>query len=141
MFDHEITSHLVRDACFNAGCKNYEAGGDASPIDHLPYLYYSDAIEGHDIFGRPSRVTTIVDISPHIEQKALSLQCHDSQRAWLKKQHGMDSYIDSMKAWSAKRGAQIGVAYAEAFAQHLGHPHPQDDVLLKILDAHSTLSE
>lgn len=140
MFDHEITSQLVRDACFNAGCKNYETEGDAPAIDGIPYLYYSDAIEGHDIFGQPSRVTTIVNISPHIEQKVVALQCHDSQRAWLKKQHGMDSYIDSMKQWSARRGAQIGAAYAEAFCQHLGHPHPQDDILQRVLDAHSTRS-
>lgn len=141
MFDHEITSHLVRDACFNAGCKNYEVEGSAPPIEGLPYLYYSDAIGGHDIFGRRSRVTTIVDISPHIEQKILALRCHDSQRVWLKKQHGMDSYIESMKQWSAQRGSQIGVAYAEAFCQHLGHPHPQDDILQRILDAHSILDE
>ncbi len=136
MFDHEITSHLVRDACFNAGCKNYETASDSPAIEGLPYLYYSDAIEGHDIFGQPSRVTTIVDISPHIEQKSAALQCHDSQRAWLQKQHGMDSYIDSMKQWSAQRGAQISVAYAEAFCQHRGHPHPQDDILHQLLGAH-----
>ena len=34
------------------------------------------------------------------------------------------------------RGAQIGTAYAEAFAQHLGHPHPQDDILTELLGGH-----
>ncbi len=137
MFDHEITSHLVRDACFNAGCKNYETDSTAAPINGVPYLYYSDAIEGHDIFGQPSRVTCIVDISTQIERKAAALCCHDSQRSWLQRQHGMDNYIESMKLWNARRGAQIGVAYAEAFCQHLGHPHPQDDVLARLLNASS----
>ena len=133
MFDHEITSQLVRDACFNAGVPNYEAAG--MPIGHVPYLYYSDAIEGHDLFGNDSRVTCVVDITKHIDTKAESLMAHDSQRSWLQKQHGMDNYIESMKAWSKKRGEQIGVGYAEAFSQHLGHPHPQDDILKEILGA------
>jgi LmbE family N-acetylglucosaminyl deacetylase len=76
-----------------------------------------------------------VDISNQIEQKAEALKAHDSQRSWLQKQHGMDNYIESMKEWSGQRGAQIGAKYAEAFCQHLGHPHPQDDILQKLLDA------
>lgn len=135
MFDHEITSQLVRDACFNAGVENYPALG--KPISCVPYLYYSDAVEGHDLFGNDSRVSCVVDISEQIEQKSDALKCHDSQRSWLQKQHGMDNYIESMRSWSAKRGAQIGVAYAEAFCQHLGHPHPQDDILRELLQARS----
>jgi LmbE family N-acetylglucosaminyl deacetylase len=137
MFDHEITSHLVRDACFNAGCKNYETSGPAGPAAGVPYLYYTDAIEGRDLFGQPSRVTCFVDISAQIEPKAAALRCHDSQRAWLLRQHGMDNYITAMRDWSAKRGAEIAVAYAEAFCQHLGHPYPQEDVLAQLLNARS----
>lgn len=132
MFDHEITSQLVRDACFNASVPLYASSPPASGV---PYLYYSDAIEGHDLWDQPSRLSCIVDISAQIETKARALICHDSQRSWLQKQHGMDNYIESMKRWSATRGAQIGAAYAEAFAQHLGHPHPQDDVLATLLGA------
>ena len=135
MFDHEITSMLVRDACFNAAVRNYETGGNTKPMDGVPYLYYSDAVEGHDIFGQEARLSCIVDISAQIDQKAAALACHDSQRSWLQKHHGMDNYIESMKTWSAKRGQQIGTAYAEAFSQHLGHPHPQDDLLVSLLGA------
>jgi LmbE family N-acetylglucosaminyl deacetylase len=135
MFDHEITSQLVRDACFNASVNNNETGGSAPVASMIPYLYYSDAVEGHDIFGEASRVSCVVDISRQIETKIESLKCHDSQRSWLLKQHGMDNYIESMKGWSAKRGEAIGVRYAEAFCQHLGHPHPQDDKLAELLKA------
>ena len=135
MFDHEITSHLVRDACFNAGVPNYYVEELGPTINRVPYLYYSDALEGHDLFGQPSRASCIVDISSQIEAKAAALACHDSQRSWLQKQHGMDNYIESMKTWSRKRGEQIGAAYGEAFSQHRGHPHPQDDILVKILGA------
>jgi LmbE family N-acetylglucosaminyl deacetylase len=133
MFDHEITSALVRDACFSASAPLYPAEGN--PIDHVPYLYYADAIEGHNYLGQPSPVSCIVDISAQIEQKADALKAHDSQRSWLMRQHGMDNYIESMKTWSAKRGAEIGVSYAEAFHQHLGHPHPQENKLAELLKA------
>lgn len=132
MFDHEITSQLVRDACFNASVPLY---AQSAPASGVPYLYYSDAIEGHDSYGEASRVSCIVDISAQIEAKSRALMCHDSQRSWLQKQHGMDNYIESMKSWSAQRGGQIGADYAEAFCQHLGHPHPQDDVLAQLVSA------
>ena len=135
MFDHEITSRLVRDACFNASIRNYHTEGGDPPSSGAPFLYYTDAIEGHDIYGAPSRGTCIVDISNEIDRKVAALECHDSQRSWLRKQHGMDNYIESMKTWSAIRGRQISVPYGEAFCQHLGHPHPQEDRLATLLNA------
>ncbi len=133
MFDHEITSALVREACFAASAPLYPAEG--KPTTCVPYLYYADAIEGHNYLGHPSPVSCIVDISAQIEQKSDALKAHNSQRAWLMKQHGMDNYIESMKTWSAKRGTEIGTEYAEAFHQHLGHPHPHDNKLAELLGA------
>ena len=135
MFDHEITSHLVRDACFNAAVRNYETPADAGPTSGIPYLYYSDPVGGENLFGTPTPVGTLIDISEKIEGKADALVCHASQRAWLQKQHGLDDYVESMKRWCAKRGALIGVAYAENFRQHVGHPHPTDDILAALFAA------
>lgn len=135
MVDHEITSRLVRDACFNAPIRNYETGGAAGPSSGIPYLFYTDAIEGHDIFGVPSPVTCIVDISEVIDRKAAALACHDSQRAWLLRQHGIDNYINTMRSWAARRGAAIGVQSGEAFRQHRGHPHPTGNPLVEMLHA------
>lgn len=135
MFDHEITSQLVRDACFNAAMINYPTGSDDPPTWGIPFLYYTDAIEGKDSFGLPARVTCLVDIAAEIEKKVAALACHVSQRSWLMEQHGMDNYIESMKEWSRRRGSQIGVSYAEAFCQHRGHPHPQRDLLVELLGA------
>jgi len=134
MFDHEITSQLVRDASFSASTPNYQTGGSAPPTSGVPYLYYSDAVGGHDMFGELARVSCIIDISAQMKWKSEALKCHDSQRSWLMKQHGMDNYVETMQGWGADRGKQIGVQYAEAFSQHLGHPHPQDDKLSELLD-------
>lgn len=131
MSDHMVTSELVRDATFNAGCRNYEASGEAT--SGVPYLYYTDSVGGIDHLGRPAPVSCRIDISAQIEVKTEALKCHDSQRAWLMRQHGMDNYIESMRAWSARRGAEAGCAYAEAYAQHVGHPYPEDDILGRLL--------
>jgi hypothetical protein len=45
----------------------------------------------------------------------------------------MDHYVGSMREWSARRGREAGVAFAEGFRQHLGHGYPQDNVLNQLL--------
>ena len=131
MMDHIVTSTLVRDACFNAGCRNYFAEG--TPTIGAPYLYYTDAVGGTDLFGQETPVSSTFDITAQMGQKAAALECHDSQRAWLRRQHGLDDYVGSMRSWAAKRGSQIGVTYAESWVQHRGHPHPSDDILAALL--------
>jgi hypothetical protein len=63
------------------------------------------------------------------------LACHESQRAWLRKHHGVDNLVESMRDWSASRGRDAGVAYAEGFRQHLGHSYPQGNILAELLGA------
>ena len=136
MSDHEMTSRLVRDACFNASCPNYTTHqwDPASPTRKIPHLYYVDAIQGIDYYGRTLPTDFIVDISGTFEQKLQMLECHESQRAWLRRQHGLDEYLDGCRRWSAARGNEIGVEYGEAFTQHRGHPYPHDNLLVQILD-------
>ena len=66
------------------------------------------------------------------------LACHASQRNWLLRQHGMDEYLEMQAKWGGRRGAEIGVAFAEAFRQYRGHPYPQDNLLLKLLGQDGT---
>ncbi len=135
MDDHEATSRLVRDACFNASCPNYATRqwDPAAATEGIPHLVYVDPIEGVDYWGQPVVPQFYVDISETFEQKRDMLACHDSQRAWLRVQHGVDEYLESQRRWSEGRGAEIGVAYAEAFRQHRGHPYPGDNIIEKLL--------
>ena len=139
MSDHEMTSRLVRDACFNASVPNYTTlhWSPAPPLDKIPHLYYVDPIEHIDWFGEPQPYDLIVDISTKYALKQEMLACHASQRNWLLKQHGIDEYLESCRKWSAKRGSEIDVAYGEGFRQHKGHPHPHDNLLLKLLKGES----
>ena len=61
------------------------------------------------------------------------LACHESQRNWLRKQHGIDEYLERSERWSAARGREIGAKYGEAFRQHTGHPYPGDNRLAAML--------
>lgn len=137
MSDHEMTCQLVRDACFNASVPNYSTRqwDPAPPMTKIPYLYYVDALEGMDYFGKPLVPEFVVDISSTFELKQQMLACHDSQRAWLRQQHGIDEYLESNKRWSETRGKEIGVAYGEAFTQHKGHPYPGDNLIVQLLQA------
>lgn len=135
MSDHEVTSRLVRDACFNASVPNYTTRQwePARPSPRIPHLYYVDPLEGVDYFGRELPTQFIVDITGKFELREKMLACHASQRNWLRQQHGIDEYLDSGKRWSHKRGRQISVDYGEAFRQHLGHPYPHENLIATIL--------
>jgi N-acetylglucosamine malate deacetylase 1 len=134
MLDHEMTSRLVRAAAFNAPIPLFlKDKGGPGPIEHIPHLYYCDPIEHKDIFGRPVAPDFRIDISAVIDEKAAMLACHASQRNWLLKHHGVDHYINSMRDWSAARGRECGVAFAEGFRQHRGHSYPQENLLGGVL--------
>ncbi len=132
LVDHEITSKLVRTACFVAGMVNIDTPGIPA-LDYIPHLYYLDPIEGKDQYGQKIAPTTIVDITEVMELKSNMLACHKSQREWLREHHGIDEYLISMKRQSEETGKSIGVVYAEGFRQHLGHAYPQNNLLLESL--------
>jgi LmbE family N-acetylglucosaminyl deacetylase len=127
MVDHETTSRLVQTACFSGGIVNIKT--DAAPLSYVPYLYYVDAMESKDKFGKQIEAGTLVNISAVIDLKEKMLKCHQSQQRWLASHHGMDQYTHSMKALSEKRGKEISAAYGEGFRQHLGHAFPQENIL------------
>ncbi|WP_031495661.1 PIG-L deacetylase family protein [Bryobacter aggregatus] len=136
--DHEATHLLVRDACFGASTPNY-VPGEHPALDHIPHLYFMDSTSGIDRDGNTLRPEFLVDVAETIEMKAALIGCHESQRAWLKKQHGLDDYVDSSIRWTAGRGALAGLAYAEGFRQYHGHPYPQTPLLQEMFERLTTV--
>jgi LmbE family N-acetylglucosaminyl deacetylase len=138
MIDHEITSDVVRTACFSAGMNNIDTDG-IEPFPGIPHLYYLDPLEGKDALGGVIHPTTIVDISSTMGRKEQMFLCHESQLDWLRVHHGVDEYVESMRAFSTMRGKMVGVQYAEGFRQHLGHAYPQDNILKQELSGFTHL--
>lgn len=135
MPDHEITADLLWDACFKAPVPNCETNqaNPAKATKRIPYLYYSDAVEGVDRFGRRIIPDFYADITSVIKIKESMLAKHRSQRTWLKIQHGIDEYLLSMRTWCEERGKEVNVEFAEAFRQHKGHSFQKENVLREII--------
>lgn len=131
MVDHEVTSRVTQTACFASGVKNMEV--DEDPYEPVPWLYYMDPVELKDRFGQTVIPGIWVDITSVMETKVDMLCCHASQRDWLMAHHGVDEYVDMMKAGGHQRGREIQRTFAEGFRQHLGHSFPQEDLLRLVL--------
>ncbi|MBI1329769.1 MAG: PIG-L family deacetylase [Alphaproteobacteria bacterium] len=130
--DHEATSLLVRDACFAVSVPNYKTG-PAKPLMHIPHLYFMDPIEGRDRNNVKVMPDFAVSVEAFMDTKRAMLACHDSQRSWVLKQHGIDNYMGSMDRWTARRGKHFGVAYAEGFRQYKTHPYPHTPLLQELV--------
>ena len=135
MSDHEIASQLARDATFTATLPNYSTGArPAAPIlKGIPYLYYLLPTEGRDHFGSEIIPGFVVNISGVIAMKTKTLACHASQREWLRKEHGMDEYVEFMKRDAVRVGRMCGFDYGEGFIQHRGHAYPRENILARLL--------
>ena len=130
--DHEATSILVRDALFASSVPNYETGPSRA-LPSIPHLYFMDPIEGRDRAGNRIVPDFAVDVTKFFDKKRDMLAAHASQRNWVFKQHGIDDYMGSMEAWTAKRGRMFGVSYAEGFQQYLGTPYPRTKLLQELV--------
>ena len=131
--DHEQTSKITRAAAFAAPIPNFLFDRHESPpVAAIPHLFYCDPLEGKDVFGRPVDPDFRIDITAALDEKSAMLGCHESQRAWLRKHHGVDDLVDSMRAWSLSRSLTPGRA-AEGFRQHKGHSYPQSNLLVELL--------
>ncbi|MGA2606212.1 MAG: PIG-L deacetylase family protein [Terriglobia bacterium] len=140
--DHEMTSLLVRNACFYAPAPNYDTLSFTCAVrsSGIPFFFYAHSMEGTDLFGKPITPQFYVDISSSIEKKLEMLGQHKTQRGWLRAHHGIDEYIESVRRWNAqlaKRAASASsrsLQYAEGFRQHRGHSYPRENVLTTLLE-------
>lgn len=130
--DHEATSLLVRDACFAASAPNYSTGPSA-PLPAIPHLYFMDPIGGRDRQGAWAAPDFAVDIAATFETKRAMLAAHESQAAWLAKQHGITDHLASMERWSRRCARDFGVEAAEGFRQYRHHPYPTTPALQNLV--------
>jgi LmbE family N-acetylglucosaminyl deacetylase len=133
--DHEATSALVRDACFAAAAPNYTTGAkNAAPALHaIRHLYFVDPIGGVDRFGLNIEPDFMVNVKTTFKTKSRMLEAHESQREWLKRQHGIEDPVQQMERWTRSRGKLAGIDYGEGFRQYTGHPFPDTPLLQDLL--------
>jgi LmbE family N-acetylglucosaminyl deacetylase len=139
MADHTESTRIAREAAFASTIPNWKAsfnGRPARPCTRMPAILYADPIDQVDHLGRRVPARYVVDITSAIDLKEKMLAAHDSQRSWLRQQHGEDEYLNWMRRTGTRRAEDFGkdsVKYAEGFLPHLGHGFPHEDVLTPAL--------
>ena len=131
---HEAASLLARDACFASSVPGY-ATGLADPLPAIPSLYFMDPIGARDRDGRPAPADFAVDITDVLPLKRRMLEAHQSQIAWLARQHAITDFTAGMEAQGRRRGRDFGVACAEGFRQYRHPPYPRAPRLQDLLGA------
>jgi LmbE family N-acetylglucosaminyl deacetylase len=141
MADHTESTRIARESAFASTIPNWKAsfnGKPAAACKKMPVILYADPIDQVDHLGRRVPARYVVDITAAIDLKEKMLAAHDSQRSWLREQHGEDEYLLWMRRVGARRAADFAkesVKYAEGFLPHLGHGFPHEDLLTPALGA------
>jgi LmbE family N-acetylglucosaminyl deacetylase len=133
--DHEATSSLVRDACFAASAPNYStnAKDPAPPLHAIRHLYFVDSVGGTDRMGTNIQPDFVANVKSTFKTKRQMLAAHESQREWLKRQHGIDDPLQIMERWTRARGKLAGIDFGEGFRRYKGHPFPDTPLLEDLL--------
>jgi LmbE family N-acetylglucosaminyl deacetylase len=141
MADHTESARIAREAAFASTIPNWKATFNGKPVKackKMPAILYADAIDNVDALGRRLPARFVVDITSVVDQKEQMLAAHDSQRSWLREQHGEDEYLLWMRRIGADRARDLNdpaVKVAEGYVPHLGHGFPREDHLTKALGA------
>ncbi len=119
MEDHMNAARIAVTALFVRTMRNYETVPPRPPILKDTALYHALPYGLTDMVRQPVVPEFYVDVTSVIDRKADFLANHVSQKAWLDRSQGLDSYLIAMKEMSRKVGAMSGrCEYAEGWRQH-----------------------
>ena len=121
MEDHMVVSRLAVTAAFARGMPNLET---LPPTPSGPWqvrIYHAMPHGLRDGMGQAVRADAFVDTTLFHERKRRALACHASQKEWLDRSQGMDSYLIAMDDLSRQVARECpGVEWAEGWRRH-GH--------------------
>ncbi len=135
MEDHANACRLGVTACFCRGMRNFVTDPPSAPVDGQVAVYHAMPNGLVDPLRQPVRPDFFVDISDVLETKREALACHRSQKDWLDRSQGLDSYLRAMEDMAAQVGAMSGkFKYAEGWRRrlHLGFGEKDFDPLRAI---------
>jgi LmbE family N-acetylglucosaminyl deacetylase len=119
MEDHMIAARITVTAAFVRTMRNYETTPPRTPTLKDTAIYHALPYGLMDMMRRPVIPEFYVDVSSVIDEKAAFLAKHASQKDWLDKSQGLDSYLITMREMSQKVGAMSGpFEYAEGWRRH-----------------------
>jgi len=136
MEDHMNASRLAVSAAFCRAIPNVKSRPRRAPVSREVVVYHAMPHGLKDGMRRQPVPDFYVDITEVMERKEKMLSMHESQKAWLDKTQGMESYLASMRETSAAVGKMSGsFRYAEGWRRHnnLGFSVKETDPLREIL--------
>ena len=136
MEDHMITARLAVTATFTRGVPNYRSLPQRTPLLEPCVIYHAMPHGQRTPTRRRVFPEAFVDTASVHARKRAALACHASQKEWLDKTQGMDSYLRTMDEFSRTLGRQSRrFDYAEGWVRHLhyGFSDESDDPLQRML--------
>jgi LmbE family N-acetylglucosaminyl deacetylase len=119
MEDHMNTARIAVTATFARGMPSFRSVPDEPAVFEDVMLYHATPHILTDMMRRPIVPEIFVDVSGVMDRKEKLLACHASQKEWLDKTQGFDSYLNTMKDLSDKVGGMSGrFAFAEGWRRH-----------------------
>jgi LmbE family N-acetylglucosaminyl deacetylase len=144
MEDHTNTCRIGVTAAFSRCIPNYPTDPPVEATFQDVVLYHALPYGLRDALRRPIQPEITVDITSVIDDKERMLACHASQKIWLDKTQGLDSYLQTMRdmsaavataAATARAAGTAAVGYAEGWRRHshLGFSATEMDPLFELL--------
>ncbi len=119
MEDHMNTSRIGVTAAFCRGMPNYISIPRVPAIAMEMAVYHSMPYGLADGLRRKIIPDFYIDIESTIDEKTKMLGFHKSQKEWLDKSQGIDSYLKTMQEMSAEMGKNSEkYRYAEGWRRH-----------------------
>jgi len=119
MDDHMNTGKIAVTATFVRSVGNFRSIPEEPAVFEDVMLYHATPHILSDMMRRPISPEIFVDVSPVIDAKEELLACHASQKEWLDKTQGFDSYLATMREITEKVGGMSGrFRFAEGWRRH-----------------------
>jgi LmbE family N-acetylglucosaminyl deacetylase len=119
MEDHMNTGRLAVTAAFTRGMPNYRTRPEHAAVDVPVTVYHAMPHGLCDGLRRVLVPGAYVDTTKVHEAKRAALACHRSQKEWLDRSQGMDSYLRAMDAMSLAVGRMSRrFKHAEGWRRH-----------------------
>ncbi len=120
MEDHTNACRLGVTAAFSRGMSNFLTEPIRDPISSDVTLYHALPWGLRDPLRGIIRAGQYVNVQPVLETKRAALAAHKSQKEWLDKSQGLDSYLTTMEEMARQVGLASGkFTYAEGWRRHL----------------------
>jgi LmbE family N-acetylglucosaminyl deacetylase len=119
MDDHMNTAKIAVTATFARNIPSFRSIPDQPAVFEDAMLYHAMPYILTDMMRRPIVPEICVDVSAVMDRAEKLLACHASQKEWLDKTQGFDSYLKTRRDLSEKVGAMSRhFKFAEGWRRH-----------------------